>query len=351
MKRKIKHIESISSGKQKGKNDDDIFVGEDYAAVIDGVSHKSKIDTENGEMKIARIITDAIRKLDGTNYAKIMDFDTFVQYVNWYIGRFLREHGAQKFIGKMEATGVIYSKQKNQIWLVGDCRAIYDGHVVKNPLKIDDVYIDIRIKIINALLQSGYSKEFLRENDISKDIIHHPEKLSNYISNPEAREEIEEFRRSKIKTTLLECGFTEEEIEKEDLVLKYYNPRELQAMLKNNPKVCGDYGYAVFNGQYTEQKNCRVVTLPEDVKSIKLFSDGFSIDSFKKNRDIGYAVRVGWRKTAKDPLSISINKATHPAKKYGNGAKESAIDDASAVIIEIVEDKEVSKEKESDEGR
>ena len=147
---------------------------------------------------------------------------------------------------------------------------------------------------------------------------------------------------------MLSCGFPLDEIDKEDLVLKYYNPRNLQAMLKNNPLV-RDYGYAVFNGQYTEERNCRVVTLPKTAKSITLFSDGFSPESFARKRDVGYAVREGGRKAKQDPLSISVNRATHPAQRYGEGAEEMAIDDASAVIFELVDEKDVKRE--CDEGR
>ena len=97
----------------------------------------------------------------------------------------------------------------------------------------------------------------------------------------------------------------------------------------------GEYGYAIFNGRYTEQKNCKVVTLPSDVKSIRMFSDGFSTDALNNDMDIGYAVEKIWGKAREDPLSININKATHPAKQYSQKSTEKAIDDASAVIIEI----------------
>ena len=234
----------------------------------------------------------------------------------------------------MEATGAVYSKSFNQIWLVGDCRAIYDGHVVKNPLKIDDVYVDIRIQIVKALLQEGYSEEVLENNDISKSIIHNPELLSQYITDKKLQEQIEEYRKNRIKSALLECGFSESEIESNSLVKKYYNPRDLQAMLKNNPNM-GDYGYAIFNGKYTEQKNCKIAQLPQNVKNIKLFSDGFSVDSLNNDKDIGFAVRKILNRAKNDPLSIGDNKATHPAKQYSKYRKEKAIDDASAVIIEI----------------
>lgn len=348
MERKIINRESISSGKKQRSNDDDIYIGEDFAAVIDGVSHKSSLKVGDKEIKIAQIITEAIRKIDGEQapqYAKTLNFDEFVRYINWYISEYLTQYDMTDEIGKVEATGVVYSKYQNQIWLVGDCRAIYDGHIVKNPLKVDEVYIDIRIQIVKALLEAGYSEEELETNDISKTIIWKPETLEQYIHDTKSRERIEQYRRDRIKKALLECGFSEKEIEEESLVKKYYNPRDLQAMLKNNPNA-GDYGYAIFNGQYTEQKNCKVEQLPENVKKIKLFSDGFSINALNNDKDIGYAVRKNWAKTKKDPLSISENRATHPAVRYGKGAKEKAIDDASAVVIEIA-----SKEEREDSER
>ena len=134
-------------------------------------------------------------------------------------------------------------------------------------------------------------------------------------------------------------GFTEEEILKQDLITRFYNPRKLQEVLKNNPNM-GEYGYAIFNGNYTEQKNCRVIQLPSNVKTIKLFTDGFPIDAFDRDRDISFALDATRQKAKKDPLSIGENKATHPAKLYSVRGSEKAIDDASAVIIEIQQERE-----------
>ena len=335
MERRIINKESTSIGKTRDKNDDSIYIGKDYAAVIDGVSHKSTIKTPNGEIKIAEIITKAIEKIDGTTYAEILDFNEFVKYVNRYIANYLEKHNMPEKIGEMEATGVIYSKHKNQIWLVGDCRAIYDGKIVKNPLKIDDVVIDIRVQLVKALMEAGFSEQELEENDISKQIITKPELLSKYIKDKKAQERITEYRTQRIKQALLECGFSEKDIEELDLITTYYNPRTLQAYLKNNPNA-GEYGYAIFNGKYTEIKNCKVEQLPDDVKTIKLFSDGFSIDALSKDKDVGVAIRKMWAKAKEDPLSLEKNRATHPSKQYSNRAKgERAIDDRSAVVIEI----------------
>ena len=347
MQRKILNKESYSAGKHEGHNDDDIYVGKDFAAVIDGVSHKSSILVDGKQIKMAQIIIEAIRKMDRPGapvYAKTLSFEECVKFINLYIQEYLERHGVGEAAGNLEATGAIYSRFHNQIWLVGDCKAIYDGNVAQNPLKIDEVVVDIRTKLIEALLQEGYTEEELMQNDISVNIIKHPNQLAKYIKNSTTVQQLEQYRAERIKRALLECGFTEAEIVEQDLIRKYYNPRDLQAFLKNNPNM-KEYGFAVFNGKYTETKNCKVVNLPANVRTIKLFSDGFPIDSLNNDKDIGYAVRKIRKKAEKDPLSIGINRAVHVAKRYSAKEARKAIDDASAVIIEIVRE----EEKETDE--
>lgn len=350
MQRRIVNKEIFSAGKKQGKNDDDIYVGKDFAAVIDGVSNKSSILVDGKTLKISHIITEAIRKMerpDAPVYAKTLSFEEWVKFINLYIKEYLQRHGVGEVVGKMEATGVIYSRYHNQIWLVGDCKAIYDGTVVENPLKIDEVVIDIRRKLVEGLLQEGYTEEQLMSNDVSQDIIINPNLLSRYINNPQIIEELEQYRTQRIKEALIEGGYSEAEIEEQDLVHKYYNPRDLQKLAKNNPNI-GSLGYAIFNGQNTEVRNCKIITLPKGVRTIKLFSDGFPIDTLNNDKDIGYAVRTIRKRAKIDPLSIKTNSAAHVAARYSknpNRIEEYAIDDASAVIIEIVRNEKETGER------
>lgn len=340
MEKKIINKESFSSGKKQGKNDDAIYVGKNFAAVIDGVSHKSSVLVDGKKVKIAEIITEAIKKMDRPEapvYAKTLSFEECVEFINLYIKEYLQRYGMADQVGKMEATGVIYSNFHNQIWIVGDCRAIYDGNIVQNPLKIDEVYVDIRKSLIEALKEEGYTEKELIENDISRDIIKQPELLSQYIKSSQLRAKVEEYRVQRINQALFECGFSPEEIEEQGLIQKYYNPRDLQKVLKNNPNM-GSFGYAVFNGENTEIKNCKVEKLPENVRTIKMFSDGFPIDALDGDKDIGHAVRTIHKRASIDRLSTKINPATHMSVRYSKSPKreeEYAIDDASAVIIEI----------------
>lgn len=346
MERRIINRESYSAGKVEKNNDDDIYIGQNFVAVIDGVSNKSNIIIDGKKVGIAQIITKAIRKIDRPNapeYAKTLTFEEFTRFINLYIQKYLQEHNMPEAIGNIEATGVIYSRFYHQIWLVGDCKAICDGEVIQNPLEIDKVYMDIRIKIVQALLQEGYSQEALLEKDVSEEIIKYPEILAQYIKSDEARLEIETYRTQRIKMALLECGFTEPEIEEQALIKKYYNPRDLQLYVKNNPNA-KSFGYAIFNGRNTEIKNCKVVNLPPNAHTIKMCSDGFTVDAL--SQDIGHAVRAIRRRATLDPLSIGKNAHVHTSKQFSQAEKRRAVDDASAVIFDIAyEEKSITEPK------
>lgn len=336
-KRKIKNVESTSIGKTTGHNDDGIYIGENFAAVIDGVSSKSTVEVNGKKVNIANIIIEALEKLDRPSapvYAKTLSFEEFVEYINMYIRKYCQTINISLTDTPLEATAAIYSKYYNQIWIIGDCRAIYDGNVISNDLKIDEVYTDLRVKIINELLNSGYRAEKLWKEDISKKIIANPQDISQYISDEELVAKIGSQISSTMKQSLLECGFTEKEIEEQGLLEKYRNPRDLQQYLKNNPNV-GEYGYSVLNGIKTATENCICQDLPENVRDIKLFSDGFPIEALRNRKDLGYAIRKIRSLASNDPLSINRNKAVKAAIRQSNRDEILAIDDASAVNIAI----------------
>ena len=143
-KRKIIRVEATSIGKYTGKNDDGIFIGQNFAAVIDGVSNRSTIELNGKKVKMAEIITEAIKKLDSYNspqYAKELNFQEFIMYINMYVRKYCEYKGHELKENELEATAAIYSKYHNQIWMVGDCRAVYDGNLVQNELEIDKLYI------------------------------------------------------------------------------------------------------------------------------------------------------------------------------------------------------------------
>ena len=325
MEKKIVGVQTFTEGKKgnQRENQDSMYVGENFVAVIDGVSRKSSVKAKikrNGkeeeiEIKIADIIAEAIGVLDSEGSKKT--FEEVVEFINSYIKEYLQRVGMDSEVGELEATAAIYSKHHNQVWIIGDCGVICDGVSHGNPLKIDEVYREIRNKIIEELLKEGYREEDLIKKDIARDILSQktPEEelklLSRYVKSGDARERIVQFRTQKIREALQDCGYSEEEITKKDLIETYYNPRALQQKLKNNPNM-GKYGYAVLNGENTELRNCKIVDIPEDAENIILHTDGFAANAFKAN-DIRSAVKEMRERAQKDPLSKNENPSTHAA--------------------------------------
>ena len=303
----------------------------------------------NGKkIEIAEIITEAIKKIDrpsAPQYAKELKFEEFVKFINLYIQKYCQNIAYPIQEKPLEATGAIYSKYYNQIWLVGDCRVIYDGNVIQNELKIDEVFTKIRIELTNALLEEGYTEEELIEgSEIERKIMNEPEIITKYIKNEKKSEELLHFIKDTMRETLQECGFTEEQIKKDNLLNKYYSPQELQKYLKNNPNV-GDYGYSIFNGIYTELKNCIVKALPNDVKKIRMSTDGISIDVLGKSKNIGEIIRTIRKKAQLDPLSIGTNRTLKSAYRQSKRGNYFSIDDASTVNFELEYENERDEER------
>lgn len=347
IKRVIRNVESTSVGKTTGHNDDDIYIGENFAAVIDGVSNKSSVIVNGKKIKVANIITEALRKIDKKTtpgYAKTLTAEEFLAYINMYIRKYCQNIGIDITAYSLEATGAIYSKYHNQIWLIGDCGAVYDGNAISNELKIDYIYALLRVDIIKELLQAGYTIEGLIQDDVSKEIINNPQSITEYVSDTDLANKITKHIQTTMYRTLLECGFSEDEIITQGLLQKYYSPRELQEYLKNNVNA-GEYGYAIFNGIRTPVENCRVESLPENVRNIRLSSDGFPIKVLKESRDLGQAIRSIRKLAAKDPLSINENMGVRPALRQSRRDNVLAIDDASAVVINIEYEKERDDER------
>ena len=339
--RVIKNVESTSVGKTRTKNDDGIFIGKNFAAVFDGVSTKSAVFIEGKKIRVADIIIQALKTIDGEDapsYAKELDLNEFLQIINMYIKKYCDKYNISLTDNKLEATGAIYSKYHNQIWIVGDCKAVYNGKTIENDLKADELYTELRLEIINSLFKEGYTPQDIFENDFSEIIIDDPEKCSQYIKSKDEVNRIKAFIKNKMHQALLDTGFTEEQIIEENLLQRFYKPKILQEYAKNNPEA-RDYGYSVFNGIYTPVKYCKVEELPDDVGSIRLSTDGFPTDILKKSRDLGMAIRRNRILTKTDPISIKENLGIHNSS-IQDKSNHLAFDDESAIEIRIEEERE-----------
>ena len=165
--------------------EDGIFVSNDYIAVIAGVGIQSAFRYNN--KKPGRLIRDVLLEA-----MQILDkkFDCYqaIEFLNNYIIDYYKRIGIYNTIStdasyQPSASVIIFSRYFNQIWLIGDCIALYGDTILENKLKVDELYKDIRVMIINYLLKTGYTVEQLLEDDVAKRLVQDLEKRQPYIRN------------------------------------------------------------------------------------------------------------------------------------------------------------------------
>ena len=183
----MKVIEKFWKGKFNNEElcEDGICVTDDFIAVIDGVSSQSHFKYENKKLGkiICDILLEAIPKLDN-------EFDCYqsIDFLNDYVLEFYKKHDIFEKISddsanQPSASVIIYSKKHNQIWLIGDCMALYGDNILENKLEVDELYTKIRIMTIEYFLSTGYTEEQLLEEDIARKFVQNLSKRQPYIRN------------------------------------------------------------------------------------------------------------------------------------------------------------------------
>ena len=57
---------------------------------------------------------------------------------------------------RMAASVAIYNRERQEIWLVGDCQCMVDGQFFDNPKPYESLIADMRGAYIRMQLQKGY---------------------------------------------------------------------------------------------------------------------------------------------------------------------------------------------------
>lgn len=167
---------TVSKYKNENKNEDGLYLGEDFLAVIDGTTSKSE-GTLNGKTggQLARdIIIEILQHLEGTE-----ECNAVIEKIQDSIVRFAKEHN----FPNMSASAVIYSCKKQEIWSVGDCQFSINGVVEKNSKRVDEVFAETRSIAIHALLAQGYTEAELYENDVARQYLLPFLKIQEFLQN------------------------------------------------------------------------------------------------------------------------------------------------------------------------
>ena len=150
----MKIIESSIIGKKSQEAcEDGMVVTDDFIAVIDGSTSKTpkhlNPDMKNGRYAMM-LISEYIReelKVDAS-------VDDFCQGVTAYIynkvyeklgvEERLKEHPEER----LTASAILYSRTRNEVWMVGDCQAIIDGKLYENGKPYEQEIARKRVELI-----------------------------------------------------------------------------------------------------------------------------------------------------------------------------------------------------------
>lgn len=150
----MKIIESSIIGKKSPEAcEDGMVVTDDFIAVIDGSTSKTPKHL-NPDMKNGRYAMMLISEYIWEELKADASVDDFCQGVTAYIynkvyeklgvEERLKEHPEER----LTASAILYSRTRNEVWMVGDCQAIIDGKLYENGKPYEEKIARKRVELI-----------------------------------------------------------------------------------------------------------------------------------------------------------------------------------------------------------
>ncbi|MBM0156247.1 hypothetical protein [Segatella copri] len=150
----MKIIESCIIGKKSPEAcEDGMVVTDDFIAVIDGSTSKTPKHL-NPDMKNGRYAMMLISEYIREELKADASVDDFCQGVTAYIynkvyeklgvEERLKEHPEER----LTASAILYSRTRNEVWMVGDCQAIIAGKLYENGKPYEEKIARKRVELI-----------------------------------------------------------------------------------------------------------------------------------------------------------------------------------------------------------
>lgn len=150
----MKIIESSIIGKKSPEAcEDGMVVTDDFIAVIDGSTSKTPKHL-NSDMKNGRYAMMLISEYIREELKADASVDEFCQGVTAYIynkvyeklgvEERLKEHPEER----LTASAILYSRTRNEVWMVGDCQAIIAGKLYENGKPYEEKIARKRVELI-----------------------------------------------------------------------------------------------------------------------------------------------------------------------------------------------------------
>ena len=161
----MKIIESCIIGKKSPEAcEDGMVVTDDFIAVIDGSTSKTPKHL-NPDMKNGRYAMMLISEYIREELKADASVDEFCQGVTAYIynkvyeklgvEERLKEHPEER----LTASAILYSRTRNEVWMVGDCQAIIAGKLYENGKPYEEKIARKRVELIEQGLSPAEARK------------------------------------------------------------------------------------------------------------------------------------------------------------------------------------------------
>lgn len=161
----MKIIESSIIGKKSPEAcEDGMVVTDDFIAVIDGSTSKTPKHL-NPDMKNGRYAMMLISEYIREELKADASVDEFCQGVTAYIynkvyeklgvEERLKEHPEER----LTASAILYSRTRNEVWMVGDCHAIIAGKLYENGKPYEEKIARKRVELIEQGLSPAEARK------------------------------------------------------------------------------------------------------------------------------------------------------------------------------------------------
>ena len=161
----MKIIESSIIGKKSQEVcEDGMVITDDFIAVIDGSTSKTPKHL-NPDMKNGRYAMMLISEYIREELKADASVDDFCQGVTAYIynkvyeklgvEERLKEHPEER----LTASAILYSRTRNEVWMVGDCQAIIAGKLYENGKPYEEKIARKRVELIEQGLSSAEARK------------------------------------------------------------------------------------------------------------------------------------------------------------------------------------------------
>lgn len=161
----MKIIESCIIGKKSPEAcEDGMVVTDDFIAVIDGSTSKTPKHL-NPDMKNGRYAMMLISEYIQEELKADASVDEFCQGVTAYIynkvyeklgvEERLKEHPEER----LTASAILYSRTRNEVWMVGDCQAIIAGKLYENGKPYEEKIARKRVELIEQGLSPAEARK------------------------------------------------------------------------------------------------------------------------------------------------------------------------------------------------